>query len=197
MVDSLRILIVDDNDDLRKLYAVWLGDHEIETADGGQAALELIDDGVDLVLLDRDMPGPGGRDVAIEIHERGYDCHIAMVSSLPADFDIVEYPIDCYLKKPLGESDLVGLVEEYRTQRRYQTALSEYFQLSSKLAAIEEDTPTAQLAESDEYERLKQRVEAKRREVDEAIDVRDVNWNFAFKSTGRSAADGRGVTEGI
>lgn len=187
MERDLKILVVDDSEPLRELYVEWLErDADIETAANGTAAMNTIDESVDLLLLDREMPGPNGRDVATELDEQGYDVHIVMVSSLPPDFDIIEYPIDGYLQKPASESDIRSIIEQYRRQRKYHEALEEYFSLTSKLAAIEAQLSPEQRQQNEEYEQLKERVAQKRAEVDEAIDESTTDWDFTFKSCARA-----------
>lgn len=138
------------------------------------------------MILDRDLADADGCEVAVELDEQGYDVHILMISWLSPDFDIVEYPIDSYVEKPVTESDLLALVEQYRSQRSYQAALEEYFALSSKLAAIEASQSRGELESNPEYDSLTARVEEKRREVDEALPTEPTDWNFAFKSCGRA-----------
>lgn len=186
MVGQLQILVVDDTQAVLQLYSEWLADNDVETAQDGNRALEKIDSEYDLVLLDREMPGPSGREVAVEMEKQGYDLHVVMVSSLPADFDMVDYPIDGYVQKPATEDDILSLVDQYQRQQQYHQALEEYFSLTSKLAAIEADLPDAELATSDEYARLQERVAAKRAEVDRAISESTTDWDFAFKSCSRA-----------
>lgn len=187
-------------------------DHDVETVPDGQQALEALSEETDVVLLDRGVDGPdgqdgqhgpdgldgedgqrgpgrqdgenseNGREVAREIENRTHDCHVVMVGSDPADFDIVNYPIDRYVQKPLERADLDAIVEQYVTQREYRSALEEYFRLTSKLGAIEAHRSRSEGADDARYERLRNRVEEKRAEVDEAISASETDWDVAFKS---------------
>jgi CheY-like chemotaxis protein len=60
-----RILLVDDDDDIRLVAGVSLrrvGGHEVEGVSSGTDALDVLVDGAfDLVLLDMQMPGMDGR----------------------------------------------------------------------------------------------------------------------------------------
>lgn len=188
MTGSLTILIVDDNEGCRDLYALWLDDSEIRTAANGMEAVEEIDAGVDLVLLDRNMPGPTGEEVAEQLREQGYDGHIVMVSSEAADFDVLSYPIDDYVQKPVEESTLRSVVDRYERQQSYRESLEEFFALSSKLAAIESNLSAGERVANEEYDRLKRRVERKRAEVDEALDAAGTDWETAFQSCGAAMA---------
>ncbi|MXR52257.1 response regulator [Halovenus sp. WSH3] len=122
-MESLDVLIVDDTDGCRDLYAFWLeDDHAVETAPNGTVALDRIDHSVDLVLMDRNMPGPSGLDVAAEMRTAGYDCPIVMISSEPADVCLSESPLDEYLRKPVDESTLESTIEDVTTRPRLDTA---------------------------------------------------------------------------
>lgn len=181
--DDLTVLITDDHDGCRELYEHWLaGDHDVLTAADGEAALATLSEDVDVVLLDRDMPGPEGTVVARSIERSRFDPYVVIVSSMPMDFDVVDMPIDGYVRKPIDEADLQGIVEEYRSQQAYETALDEFFALTAKLAAIEADHAREDLTGDDRYERLRRQVEQKRAEVDEALDDSRTDWTTAFRT---------------
>ena len=187
MGGTIDILGVDHEKEYRDLYSGWLGaDHDVTTVSTGAAAIESLTSETDLVLLERSLPDLSGRNVAASVHESVDNCHVVMVSERPADFDIVEYPIESYVRKPLNGSDLDGIVERVETQQYYQSALEEYFRLLSKLGAIETELSAEELSEDDRYERLQRRAEEKREEVDEAISTGDTDWHFTFKSTVQS-----------
>jgi CheY-like chemotaxis protein len=62
-----RLLLVEDNADLRALYRRWLGHlgHDLDEAESGEQALELMRRvPYDLVLLDVRLPGVAGWEVA-------------------------------------------------------------------------------------------------------------------------------------
>lgn len=80
------VLVVDDEEDLANLYSQWLSDdYAVRTAYNGEQALERLDETVDVVLLDRRMPGLSGDDALNRIREREYDCRVAMVTAVDPD----------------------------------------------------------------------------------------------------------------
>ncbi|MHB9286314.1 response regulator [Halobacteriales archaeon Cl-PHB] len=179
---DLTILVVDDNDGCRDLYALWLeGRHEVWTAADGDEAIDRVSDDVDLVLLDRDMPGPSGTAVAEHI-EANHDCYVVMVSSRPVDFDVVELPIDDYVEKPVDRDEIRGIVVRYISQQSYQQALDEFFALTAKLASLESRKSRAELEASETYARLKWLVEEKRAQVDHALDQEETDWSVVFET---------------
>ena len=81
------VLVVEDEPDLADLYATWLKiDYSVRTAYGGEEAVEQLDDEIDVVLLDRRMPGLSGDEVLTKIRERGIDCYVSMVTAVEPDF---------------------------------------------------------------------------------------------------------------
>ncbi len=57
-----RVMVVDDDEDMRMLLSRWLGKvYEVETASGGREAITILKEkGADLVLLDYRMPDMDG-----------------------------------------------------------------------------------------------------------------------------------------
>jgi len=184
MVDGdADVLVVDDSDDLQDLYSLWLDpDHAVRAAADGHAALDVLDDGVDIVLLDREMPGPDGIEVARAIEASAHDPFVVMVSSLPPDFDLIERPVDDYVRKPVEEADIRAVVETYRAQQAYLRAVDDLFGLARRKAAIEAHKSGAELADSEAYARLEERLVAKRREVHEAMAAVRSDWERTFRA---------------
>ncbi|MFC6720751.1 response regulator [Halobacteriaceae archaeon SHR40] len=179
MNGDLRILLVDDNEGCRELYALWLdGNYDVQTAENGLAAIETVTDDIDLVLLDRNMPGPNGVDVAEKLREDGYDGGIIMVSSQPLDFDLSQSPFDNYVQKPAQRDHLEHAVERFVTRQRLQDKLNEYYASTATLATLE-----AQHSEADErqeYERARRRVEQSRAAVERLLEESVIDWKTAF-----------------
>lgn len=106
------VLVVDDEQDVAKAYALWLSsDYDVRTAHDGPEALDQMDDAVDVILLDRRMPRMSGDEVLEEITERGYDCLVGMVTAVEPDYDIVDMEFDEYLTKPVTRQEINDTVE--------------------------------------------------------------------------------------
>ncbi len=189
------VLVVEDERDLADLYAIWLRDVcEVRTAYDGTEALSAIDGDVDVVFLDRRMPGLSGDEVLETIRGEGYGCRVAMVTAVEPDFDVVEMGFDDYLVKPVTEDELVGMVETLRLRSEYDDQLRELYALSSKKTLLESEKPDAELEGSDEYERLKRRLARLGEEVDEAIE--ELSGHEAFVGLFRDAGGGAGAGAG-
>jgi DNA-binding response OmpR family regulator len=155
------VLIVDDEDRVADTYALRLQNrYETETAYGGEEALAKVDGSVDAVLLDRRMPDIHGDDVLAGIRDRGLTCTVIMATAVDPDLNILEMDFDDYLCKPIVQETLIETLEKHLEDADGETAeLDEFFSLVSKLSVLEAEKPRAELEESEEYERLKQRAD--------------------------------------
>ena len=190
--DLPAVLVVEDEPDLADLYAAWLGgDYDVRTAYGGEQALEELDDGVDVILLDRRMPGLSGDEVLDEVRGRGIDARVAMVTAVEPDFDIIEMGFDDYLVKPVTRESLLETVEGLYTRSTYDSRVQELFAVSSKMGVLEAEKGRAALEESEEYESLERRAATLREELDEEVSgFGDGEFERAFRDLdGGGSAD--------
>ena len=161
------VLAVDDEPDLAELYRVYLDPvYDVRIANGGEEALDAMDESVDVVLLDRRMPEMSGHEVLDAIRGEGYDARVAMLTAVEPDVDIVEMPFDDYKTKPVTKEDLLTLVEVLLHRAAFDERSQEFFALASKKAALE----AAGTTNSEEYEKLIERMESVRVEVDDTLD---------------------------
>lgn len=82
-MNSSKVLLVDDNADLRKLVSktlTSLSDWQVDTADSGLAALAFLEDHKpDLILMDVSMPQMDGLTTISEIKKREHWRHIPII----------------------------------------------------------------------------------------------------------------------
>lgn len=165
-----KVLVVDDEEIVTKLFAHWLSDvYTVRTATSGGRALEILDDTFDVVLLDRRMPGMNGDEVLDEIQRRDVDCQVAMVTAVDPDLGIVDLPIDTYLTKPVSEDQLIKTVEQLATLASRTEEIRQEFALREKRAAIAEQLSEEELQESEEYAELIERLDELQAEVEERV----------------------------
>jgi DNA-binding response OmpR family regulator len=179
------VLVVDDEAEAADVYALRLRDeYHIETAYGGTEALETVDETVDVVLLDRRMPDVSGDDVLATVRDRELDCRVVMITAVDPDFDIVEMPFDDYLCKPVEKRDLVGAIEQQLAATRYGERLTEYLEVTSKLALLEAEKTPSELDGSEEITRLRERGADLKAELDETLEAFD-DATAAFREIDR------------
>ena len=193
MTERPTVLVVDDKPDVADTYSIWLQEsYDVRTAYGGYEALELLDEGadVDVVLLDRRMPGLHGDEVLESIRSRNPACRIAMVTAVEPDFDIIEMGFDTYLVKPVFGDDLHGTIEQLLTRASYEDGVREYFALASKRAVLEDEKTERELSGHDEYDDLLARINSKRAELDSAMGAFESDdYTAAFRDLGTDVSD--------
>lgn len=163
------VLVVDDERGLADLYAVYLEeDYETRTAYDGETALEKVDD-VDVILLDRRMPGLSGDEVLAKLREQGYDCPVAMLTAVDPGEDMLELDIDDYFVKPLDQAEVQEAVATLTARAQYDDEFRTYFATVSKKVAMEANLSEQELASSDTYQALTEEVQAAKDDADAAL----------------------------
>ena len=162
------VLVVDDDRELADLYAAWLTDaYDVRVTYSGTEALETLDSNVDVVLLDRLMPGISGDEVVSSAHEQGFNGSIAMVTAVRPDFDILELGFDEYIIKPIRYEELHDLVDSLLSRATYDVQLQELYSLVSKRAALEAEKRRFELEREPAYHELTARIRRLETELDE------------------------------
>ncbi len=181
--EPATVLVVDDEPDVADAYAAQLqGEYIVSTAYGGQEAIDKLDDSVDIVLLDRRMPGISGDEVLEKIRERDLSIRVAMVTAVDPDFDIIEMPFDDYVIKPVSRDDLFETIERLLTCSEYEERLRRYYALTAKHATLVSNKPESELAESDAFEQLELEMNEIREELNETISTFDEDdFEAAFR----------------
>ncbi len=164
--DRPVVLVVEDEPPLVEIYGRWLeADHEVRTATTGEAALSAVGEDVDLVLLDRMMPGMSGDEVLAELRERGHDTLVMMVTAVEPGLDIIQAGVDAYLTKPLERDHLLMAVERLLERRTYSALEREFYRLVSKRAALL-SSRGADWEGDERFAALETRIEEVRAEMD-------------------------------
>ena len=157
--EESTVLVVDDEQGLADLYSEWLSSsYTVRTAYDGEEALERMDEGVDVVLLDRHMPGMTGDEVLETIRDFGYDCRAAMVTAVDPDFDIVDIPFDDYLCKPVDGEELEEAVEALLTVDTYADLKVELSSKRVRRNVVAGEKTETELEESEEFQRLESEI---------------------------------------
>jgi len=153
--DDVTVLIADDEPKVADLYAQYLESaFDVRTAYSGTEALELVDEEVAVILLDRQMPDKSGDVVLDELRESGYDCQVVMVTALEPSMDVVDMPFDDYVVKPASQDDLIEAVEAQLVRASYDTRFQEYLRLKSKIDVLREEMDPEELEDNDRFEML-------------------------------------------
>ena len=155
------VLVVDDEPQLLEVFSLFLEDrYSVRTAQGGEAAIDAVDESVDVALLDRRMPDLSGDEVLDRLREAGYAFPIAMVTAVEPDIDIVEMPFDDYITKPIGREEIHSVVDVLLSRASYDADSRDFFRLASKKATLEASEELGTDVETNEqYQRVVSRME--------------------------------------
>lgn len=130
MATALKIAVLEDNDELRKLTLDVLRRHGYESfgaydAEGLDALI--IDHQFDLLLLDLNLPGENGLSVARRLKSAMPSLYIIMITALGSINDRItgyEQGADIYLSKPVSEHELLAAVASIARRVRQRSGES-------------------------------------------------------------------------
>lgn len=130
-----KILIADDDNEIRQILEILLtGEgYQVITAENGNEAVEKVDDTIDLVILDVDMPGKSGFIAGMEIRKKSF-VPLLFLTAYSQDSDkTMGYSVggDDYVTKPFSNSEL--LLKVKALLRRYQVYQPQPMTRTSKI----------------------------------------------------------------
>lgn len=120
--NPLKVLVVDDEPPIRKLLRMGLSTQGYQTLDApnAKAALDLMADEPDLVILDLGLPDMQGLDLLRAIRAQREDLPVVVLSSRgdeTAKVEALDLGADDYVTKPFGMEELLARM---RTALRHQ-----------------------------------------------------------------------------
>lgn len=173
--DPVTILVVDDEQSVADAYAAMLeDDYEVRTAYSGEEALELFDERVDVVFLDRRMPDLSGDKVLEEIRNRSGQSKVVMVSAVDPDFDILEMDFDGYLTKPVTPDHLKDTIIDLQARSNYREEIQQLWSLETKRDIIESVKSSDELMNNEVYQELRSMISELKSQISES-DLRKVS----------------------
>ncbi|WP_071145170.1 hybrid sensor histidine kinase/response regulator transcription factor [Bacteroides ihuae] len=119
-----RLLIIDDNDDIREFLQDAFGRYmQVDMAEDGEVGLRMaIENNPDLIICDVMMPVMDGFEVTRRLKNEFHTCHIPIVlltahSSVEHQLEGIESGADAYITKPFSLKYLVKRVTKLIEQR--------------------------------------------------------------------------------
>jgi len=119
--DNLRVLVVDDDDQIRDILADMLNinGHRTVSCSDGYAALEAVErERFDMLITDLGMPGMSGLELAGAVHEKLPKMPIAMITGWGTQLNKEEVALKgilAILPKPFHIKDIKQLVDDLAT----------------------------------------------------------------------------------
>ena len=149
------MLVVDDEEKLANMFTLWLrGDYDVRTVYEGEAFLAEVDEDVDVVLLDRRMPGYSGDDVLEMLEGREADPAVIVVTAIDPELDVLEMSFDDYLVKPVQHDDLVDAIELQVRAREHDAEVQRFLRLAAKRRVLLAEHREMALSGRSEWEAL-------------------------------------------
>jgi CheY-like chemotaxis protein len=109
------LLVVEDDDELRRMYhtALGLAGFEVAEAANGLEALRRLDGWAppDLIVLDLIMPGITGHAVAQEVAAQAHLRHIPVLIVTGSSENVDYLDVACVLRKPVTADSLIEAVK--------------------------------------------------------------------------------------
>jgi two-component system response regulator AtoC len=145
-----RVLVVDDEENIRLVLRTLLRKHgyEVEVADGGEAALALVDTfGPDVILTDVRMPKMGGLDLLATLKAKQYPATVIVMSAygnIDLALEAMKAGAYDYVGKPFKPDEIVLALkkaEERETLRRENRALREQIRQENQFESILAKSP--------------------------------------------------------
>lgn len=166
MTGDHTVLVVDDEQVITDTYReILVDEYTVEVANSGEQALGILGPEIDVVLLDRRMPGMSGDELLEEIRCLESDHRVVMITAVEPDTNIIGMDFDEYLVKPVSETQLHDVVDRMLTRDRLDREIQAMVATATRLATLETKLEYEQLDNSDEYDRLREEFERLREEV--------------------------------
>lgn len=141
-MDKKKVLIADNDEKVRKqlkalLKPLGLEINEVE--DGKEALKKVKEEDFDLVLLELNLPEPGGMEILKEISEDRPDIKVIIITahgSVETAKEAIRKGAVDYIEKPLEEAKTRGLISEVMdtemTEKKLKEDYSELFKQTKK-----------------------------------------------------------------
>jgi class 3 adenylate cyclase/DNA-binding response OmpR family regulator len=143
-VSKIRVLVVDDSRDMRDFVAEYVlepnGFEAILAVDGAEGIRKVLRGGIDLVLLDLEMPKMNGFEVIDALRARQSDVPVILMTSHGSEAiaaEVFRMGVRDYVIKPFAVDQMLGAIErslkEVRLQHEKQALTARLMQSKQQL----------------------------------------------------------------
>ena len=118
------VLIIDDEPEIREIYSLHLSkEFDVRTAANGDVPLAMMRDHIDIVFIDRHMPGISGDEFLRQMRANGLETPVVFISAVDAQ-ESPDSLYQAYLSKPISGAEMKHHVEKYTYLEVTQSAES-------------------------------------------------------------------------
>jgi CheY-like chemotaxis protein len=191
MRGDMTVLVAEDEESFRALYRDWLEPGcDLRLASDGDEAVAEFEPAVDVVVLDRQLPGPSGDAVAEHVKSTQRDCPVVMVTAIDPEPGIESMPIDTYLTKPVSGDDVRDALERVTAPSTYTEEMERAYRLAAKKARLEAELSGELLLLNDQYVELCRRLTEVSSRLNRALTASGNDWAEKFRAcTGDGSRD--------
>ena len=121
-----RILIVEDEDSIRKFIKISLKREKFEVSEAGSAEeglQKILQENPDLVILDIMLPGMNGFELCEKLKKQNENIGIIILTARGQDMDKImglEYGADDYMVKPFNPLELIARINSLLRRMKYK-----------------------------------------------------------------------------
>ena len=173
-----KILLVDDEDEIRNVLVEYLGRHKLKcwVAENGRTAWNLLrENEFDIVISDIKMPVMGGAELLYRIQKESPGTSVILMTAYEDEYtalDALRDGADDYITKPFALVDILPRIQRLLREKAMVTKLEQ--QIEEKGLEITEQRRQRQLV----IETLRNQLREKTLEVDQ---IKRTQWVlFAF-----------------
>jgi len=143
-LSDIRVLVVDDSREIRKFVVQYVlepnGFEAVEATNGAEGVRKVLKSGIDLVLLDLEMPKMTGFEVLDALRARRSKVPVILMTSHGSEAIVVEVfhkGVRDYVIKPFTADEMLATIEralsEVRLQREKETLTARLMQSNQQL----------------------------------------------------------------
>lgn len=173
MLEDPKILLVDDEEDIRNMLAEYLGRHKLKcwVAENGRSAWNLLQENeFDIVISDVKMPQMGGAELLHRIQRESPETSVILMTAYEDEYtalDALRDGADDYVTKPFALVDILPRIQHLLKEKAIVARLER--QIDEKGLEISEQRRQRQLV----VETLRDQLREKMLEVDR---LKRIQW---------------------
>ncbi|TKX73137.1 response regulator [Halorubrum sp. GN11_10-6_MGM] len=185
------VLIIEDDREQAGEYADWLEGYAVRIAGDGESALDALDEEVDVILLDGDLPDPPSEELLGRLRARQIDSQIGLLSGVRVGSDVFRLDIDEYVPRPLDRDELRETVARLVDHGAVERITDRYLSLVARRRQIEARRDDEDLTDDDRYRELTGEIAGRRQQLSSLLERIDDPAASGDESSASSIADAR------
>jgi len=149
------VLLADRDRRLSELYRHWFSpEYDVRTARNAAELRRQLDDAVDVVIVDRRLPGAPLAEIPTIARAGDDDRRVVLLTGERPAHEIADTPCDAVVRKPTSETSLREAIETQLERQGEPPADRQRHALASRRSVLEETYAPRVLADSEHYDAI-------------------------------------------